>query len=152
VLSGDPSQGEAYLHELVHVVLRGRLGGGAILGEGAGVWLGGSKGRSPWEMYRVLVRYQEEHPLVTLEALVRGEAGWDPADNDAHFASGALFIEDVYRRRGVAGLRTLAGMPNEPAPLLAAMRRHLGLPEDDRDALERWWRVAARRVANPTSP
>ena len=54
VLAGDPTQGEAYLHEIVHVVLARHLGGGAILGEGVPTWLGGSKGRSAREMYILL--------------------------------------------------------------------------------------------------
>lgn len=147
VLAGDPAQGEAYLHEVVHVVLRGHLGGGAILGEGVPVWLAGSKGRSAREMYGVLADYHRAHPQVTLEALVRGTAGWGVQENDARYATGALFVDAVYRRSGIAGLRALAGTPSDAIPLLAAMRRHLGLPASDAEALERWWRQAAEAAA-----
>lgn len=147
VLSGDPAQGEAYLHELVHAVLRGHAGGGAILGEGIPIWLGGSKGRSPPEMFRLLHEYQQARPDVTLEALVRGTAGFGPAENDARYATGALFVETVYQHRGVVGVRGLAGTPSEPGALLAAMSRHLALPVADLDALEAWWRQAARAAA-----
>ncbi|HET9514191.1 MAG TPA: hypothetical protein VFO95_09685 [Gemmatimonadales bacterium] len=144
VLAGDPAQGEAYLHEITHVVLGGFSGGGPILGEGIAVWLGGSKGRSPREMYRLLAEWQRENPAVTLQALVSGEAGWGVRENDARYATGALFVEAVYRRNGASGLRALAGLPNETPALLAAMRAHLGLSSTDAGALEHWWRQAAR--------
>lgn len=147
VLAGDPSQGEAYFHELVHVVLRGHLGGGFILGEGVPTWLGGSKGRPAREMYRVLAAFQETRPDVTLEALVRGTAGWGPQENDARSATGALFVETVHRRAGIRGVRALAATPMEPGLLLEAMASHLGLPRSDPGALERWWRHAAPRAA-----
>jgi hypothetical protein len=140
VLAGDPAQGEAYLHEITHVVLGGFSGGGPILGEGIAVWLGGSKGRPPREMSRLLAEWQRENPAVTLEALLSGEAGWGVRENDAHYATGALFVEAVYRRNGASGLRALAGLPNETPALLAAMRVHLGLSSTDADALDRWWR------------
>lgn len=145
VLAGDPAQGEAYLHEITHVVLGGFSGGGPILGEGIAVWLGGSKGRSPREMYRLLAEWQRENPAVTLQALVSGGAGWGVRENDASYATGALFIDAVYRRNGVSGLRALAGLPNETPALLAAMRVHLGFSSTDADALEQWWRKAVQR-------
>lgn len=145
VLAGDPAQGEAYLHEITHVVLAGFSGGGPILGEGIAVWLGGSKGRSPREMYRLLAEWQRDHPGVSLQALVDGKQGWGVRENDARYATGALFVETVYRRNGVSGLRALAGLPNETPALLAAMRVHLGLSSTDADALERWWREAVQQ-------
>lgn len=147
MLAGDPAQGEAYLHELVHAVLRDHMGGGMILGEGVPTWLGGSKGRSARELYRVLAEYQRARPTVTLDALVRGTAGWGPADHDARSATGALFVDSVYRRGGVAGLRALAGTPSDPSALLATMGRHLRLPASDQQGLEQWWRQAAQAAA-----
>ncbi|HEV8355467.1 MAG TPA: hypothetical protein VGQ17_01745 [Gemmatimonadales bacterium] len=147
VLAGDPAQGEAYLHEIAHIVLGGHLGGGAMLGEGVPTWLGGSKGRSAQEMFRLLAEYQRAQPHVTLQALVRGTAGWGSQESDASYATGALFVDAVYRRGGIAGLRALAGTPSDPTPLLAAMRRHLGLPASDPEALEGWWRQAAQAAA-----
>lgn len=152
VLAGDPAQGEAYLHEITHVVLGGFSGGGPILGEGIAVWLGGSKGRSPREMYRLLAEWQRENPAVTLQALLSGEAGWGVRENDARYATGALFVEAVYRRNGASGLRALAGLPNETPALLAAMRVHLGLSSTDADALEQWWREAAQERSSRDSP
>lgn len=147
ILAGDPVQGEAYLHEIAHVVLGDRLGGGAILGEGVPIWLGGSKGRSAREMFRFLAEYQRAQPHATLEALVRGTAGWGMQENDARYATGALFVDAVYRRGGIAGLRALVDTPSDPSLLLAAMRKHLGLVSSDREALEGWWRQAAQAAA-----
>lgn len=149
VLAGDPAQGEAYVHELVHVVLRGRVGGGGIVGEGIATWLGGSKGRAPREMYRLLAEFQRARPDVTLEALVRGTAGWGVRENDARYATGALFVEAVYRRRGVRGLRSLVNTPSDPDSLLLAMSSHLGIPGSDLTNLERWWRGAAQIPVDP---
>lgn len=144
VLAGDPSQGEAYLHEIAHVVL-GRRYYGAVVGEGIAAWLGGSRGRSPRELYRLLAEYQSAHPDVTLEELVRGELpdGWGHAESDAMYATGALFVEHVYRRSGVAGLRALGGTSYDHDAVLEAMRRHLALPASDDAALDQWWRRAA---------
>ena len=147
VLSGDPAQGEAYLHEVAHVVLAGRLGGGAILGEGVPTWLGGSKGRTAEDMFRLLAAYQRAHPNTTLEALVTRVAGWGKQEDDALFASGALFVDSVYRRRGVEGLRALVGTPSDPIALFAAMRMHLGLEASTPESLEIWWRQAAQAAA-----
>ena len=46
LLAGDPTQGEAYFHELVHVVVRDRIRSGFV-NEGAAAWLGGSRGEAP---------------------------------------------------------------------------------------------------------
>jgi hypothetical protein len=55
ILSGNPAIGEAYLHEFVHSVLGPSLpAGNQLLSEGVATWLGGSRGRSPREMYRLL--------------------------------------------------------------------------------------------------
>jgi hypothetical protein len=141
VLTGDPLQGEAYLHELAHAVL-GRGFGGAFLAEGIATWLGGSRGRTSSETLRRLREYQEAHPQVSLEALVRGDAGWGVPESDARYATGALFVGEVYRRSGVVALRALATMPSDPAAVLAEMRERLGLPTGDATALDRWWREA----------
>lgn len=148
VYSGDPSQGEAYLHELAHAVLAPYLGGGAILSEGIPTWLGGSKGRPTSGLYDILAKYLDSHPHATLEGLVRGAIeSNDMEELDALYATGALFVEHVYRRSSVAGLRALKGTPSETTELLTAMRRHLGLAADS-GALESWWRQAARAAVS----
>jgi hypothetical protein len=148
VLAGDPSQGEAYLHEIAHVVL-GRGYQGAVVGEGIATWLGGSRGRTPRALYRLLVEYQRAHPEVTIEALIGGDLpwGWGPAESDAMYATGALFIDSLYARAGATGLRSLAGTSYERESVLAAMRTHLGLSASGAAALDHWWRSAAQEAA-----
>lgn len=142
VLAGDPAQGEAYLHEIAHAVLGERLGGGVLIGEGVPTWLAGSGGRPFSELVTVLRAYQRVHPDVTLEALVRGEiaSGWGIPETDALYASGALVVDAIYGRGGVAGLRTLLDVPDETGALLVAVRVRLGLNAADAEGLERWWR------------
>lgn len=148
VLTGDPGQGEAYLHELVHAVL-GRLGGGAIVGEGIPIWLGGSKGRPLSDVYRSLSDYQIANPEVTLEALVSGEAGYGASEAEALNATGALFVDAVYRRAGIGGLRALLETPRGRIDLQVMMRSHLAFSASDTATLEGWWREAAVAAAGP---
>jgi hypothetical protein len=154
VLSGDPGQGEAYLHELVHAVLGPHQRGGVLVAEGLPTWLAGSGGRPARELFTLLDEFQRTHPDVTLEALVRGElaSGWGVAETDALYASGALVVEAIHRRHGMAGLRELLRVPDETDELLAAIRTHLGLPAADPAALERWWRTAARAMQGDAGP
>ena len=52
VLSGNPAIGEAYFHEFAHSILGPSLTAGSrLLLEGVATWLGGSRGRTPREMY-----------------------------------------------------------------------------------------------------
>jgi hypothetical protein len=137
-------QGEVYLHELTHAVLARYLGGGVFLNEGVPTWFGGSKGRPFPVMCRLLADYQRAHPEITIEEFIRGRDEDDPHVHDAVQATGALFVDHVYRRRGVPGLRALKGSPVGASELLQFMRQHLGLPLTDPGALDAWWRQAAR--------
>jgi hypothetical protein len=147
VLSGDPAQGEAYLHELAHAVLGPRYTENWIVSEGLATWLGGSKGRGAAELYRVLHAYQRTHPGVTLANLIDGEvaSGWGTAETDALYATAALFIETVHAREGLAGLRALASTVGGTDATLALLRARL--PEHAGD-LDRWWRRAAATAAS----
>lgn len=145
ILVGDPSVGEAYLHELAHAVIVPAFGGGtALFSEGAATWLGGSLGRSPAQMYAVLRRYQAAHPTVTFAQLLNSSvpAGWGQAETDALYASSALAVAAVYRRTGISGLRVLARVKGGPDTVLAAVARQLGLAGDSA-SIDSWWRVAA---------
>jgi hypothetical protein len=147
LLSGDPAQGAAYLHELVHMALGSRVRSG-FLNEGIAAWLGGSRGRSATQLYGALAEYQRTYPSVTLAALIRGEveiAHDAEATSDATYASGALIADAVFRRSGVPGLQTLADAPSDANALLRALSDALGLKAYPGD-LERWWRTPARRA------
>jgi hypothetical protein len=63
LLVGDPDIGEAYYHEFVHAIIGPTLRpANGLLGEGVPTWLGGSRGRSPREMYAFLMHEQEADP------------------------------------------------------------------------------------------
>lgn len=154
VLAGDPAQGEAYLHELTHVVLRDWPARSWIAREGVATWLAGSKGRSPRELYALLTEYQRAHPKVTLAMLVHGDvpSGWGQPETDALYASAALFVNAVNEGTGISAVRALAILPGGADSTLRAMRLSLGIDAGDATALERWWRAAAPEAARPLPP
>ena len=73
VYVGASTNGEAYLHELAHVVLAPETGGGRtapLLAEGLMTWTGGSAGRTYPQLLPGLARYIADHPALSLEALM----------------------------------------------------------------------------------
>lgn len=148
LLSGDPDIGEAYLHEIVHVVLGPSfLSNSWLFGEGVATWLGGSQRRTPRQMYALLRQYQETRPALTLASFLRedppdaGGQGW----SDAKRATGALVIDTIFRRGGIPALRAFALL--KPDTLVGALPAHLGLAAADPAALDRWWRNEAERAS-----
>jgi len=141
VLSGNPALGDSYLHELVHAVLGAFQTRNYLLGEGIATWLGGSQGRSYRDMVVFLRRYQVDHPTLHLEDLLRGAAaaGSAQAQTDALKATGAMFVDAVNKKCGVAGLRALNAAANGEDATLAVMRQEL---PDYASDLDRWWRAA----------
>jgi hypothetical protein len=123
VLAGDPSQGEAYLHEIAHVVLAGRLGARRTIAEGVATWLGGSRGRPPAALYADLAAYQRAHPDLTLAALLGDLSGGpgEQARDAAQYATGALLVTG-----STAG--TASPGSARSAPPRTRCRRCCGLP------------------------
>jgi hypothetical protein len=66
--------------------------------------------------------------------------------SDALYATGAVVVDAVYRHAGVAGLRALAQLSNDPSVLLSALPAQLGLASSDQNALDRWWRTQTARI------
>jgi hypothetical protein len=148
LLSGNPAIGEAYLHEFVHAVLGPTLPTGSILlAEGVATWLGGSRGRTPREMYALLRSYQQSDSTLTLSGLVRNGFTVDDADRASNllYGSGALVANGIYRREGIAGLRKVYQMKGDADALLRAIELALGLSQNDTASLDRWWRSEATR-------
>jgi hypothetical protein len=106
IVAGDPRQGEAYFHELAHLVLAAFAppeSTSDILSEGLATRAGGSLGysyRAVLEQYALFVR---DHPDVTLDALIDGRGSGDLGIRPG----GALLCERVSEIRGLAGIRTL---------------------------------------------
>jgi hypothetical protein len=149
LLVGNPAIGEEYLHEFVHAVLGPALPAGSVLlGEGVATWLGGSRGRTPQQMYRLLRRYQEADPSLSLSSLVKNrfEIGDAQRGTDLLYASGALVANAVYRKQGIAGLRRLYQLKGDEDALLRAVALELGLSTTDFRSLDAWWRSEPARA------
>ncbi len=145
VLAGDPSAGEAYFHELTHAVLGTSCCNNGVMSEGLATWLGGSRERSPRDMYRLLLAYQRAYPKVTLRQLLDQDApGGDAAVSDAGYATDALIVDAIYRRAGIAGVRVFMGIPRGTDAMLAALRGRFPAAARDIDA---WWRRTAEGFA-----
>jgi len=150
VLSGDPAIAEGYVHEMVHAILgptfpsRSRL-----FAEGVATWLGGSRGRTPREMFALLRQIQIAHPRLTLSQVLSNDIPDATAKEmtDAFYATAALIVDSVYRRAGIPGLRALAQLNGNPKVLLAALPAQLGLTASNEAALDQWWRTQAARVS-----
>src|SRR5690606_30146752 len=138
VLSGDPSQGEAYLHELAHAVLLPLDIRNHFVSEGIATWLGGSQGRDLAELLRVLGDFQRERCDVSLELLIRDDVpdGGQFA-TVAWYATGALYVDNVQERAGMAGRRALSATDAGTDATLRLLEDGLGGELAD---AERWWR------------
>jgi len=154
LLSGNPAIGEAYLHEFVHAVLGPNLSAGnALLAEGVPTWLGGSRGRTPREMYALLRSYQQSDPTLKFSALARSGFELDDADRASNllYATGALVANAIYRREGITELRKVYQVKGDSDTLLRAIELALGLLPTDTASLDRWWRTEATRAAGAGS-
>ena len=151
LLVGNPMIGEAYYHEFVHAVLGPHIRAGTqLLAEGVATWMGGSRGRTPLEMYGAVHRYQLEDSTLTLSGLFR--KGFNDPDalraSDLLYGTGALIAKAVYEKRGIAGVRTLYETSGDADAILRAIARSLDLPVDESAALDRWWRTEAARSSS----
>ena len=150
VFVGNPALGETYLHELAHAVLSPTVPtNNGLFNEGAATWLGGSRGRTPQEVYVRLRQIQLARPALTFGQVLSRDIPDAAAEEmtDAYYATGALVVDAVYRRAGLNGLRALAQLNNDPRALLAALPKQLGISTSDRTALDRWWRAQAIRMS-----
>ncbi|HTD82575.1 MAG TPA: hypothetical protein VK648_02160 [Gemmatimonadaceae bacterium] len=149
LLMGNPAIGEDYLHEFVHAVLGPSLpAGNRLVPEGVATWLGGSRGRAAREMYALLHSYQQPDSTLTFTGLVRNNFNVPDADRSTNllYGTGALMVNAVYRKAGIAGVRRIYQLRAAPNDLLHALARELGIADDDA-TLNAWWRAEAARAA-----
>ena len=149
VVSGDPELGEAYLHELAHVVIGVAYPEGArntLLNEGFATWLGGSRERSFPQMMQALLDYQNANPRVTFAALIDGDpaAGWHAEETDALYATGALIFDVVNTHYGVWGIKKLLGLRGRPN---RSVEPELKLMLEITQSMDDWWRTETLRAA-----
>lgn len=151
VLAGNPALGEAYLHELTHAILGPTFPiRNGLFNEGVATWLGGSRGRTPQQMYARLLQTQAARPALTLAQVLTNRIpdATEEELTDAFTATGALFVDAVYRRSGITGLRALAQLNSNPSVLLPALPAQLGITGSDPGALDRWWRTQTTRITS----
>jgi hypothetical protein len=126
ILSGDATFGEENRHELAHYVLMPILAERrthGIVNEGIATWLGGSVGRTFPELHAEYAAYLRDHPDITLDAILDGDApdrGWYPA--------GAVLVMLVHERGGIAAVRELLTSGRSHDELRSATARLLDMP------------------------
>jgi hypothetical protein len=146
VLSGNPTLGEEYLHEVAHAILGPAFPSrNGLFNEGVATWLGGSRGRTTQEMYSRLHQIQLAHPAFRFSQVLARDFPDASAEqlSEGFYGTAALVVDAVYRRAGLAGLHALALLSSDPKALLAALPAQLGLAASDQSALDRWWRSEA---------
>lgn len=144
VLSGRRSQGEAYLHELAHILaapLVGEPGGAWIFQEGLMSWLGGSRGHDYPALVRELDTVLCQHPAWTLDSILRPHDWVDSVS----YGTGAVLLHMAYERRGLEGVKRLVRTPADSAPAVATLLGEvLGASPE---SLQLSWRRRVRELA-----
>jgi hypothetical protein len=150
ILSGNPAIGEAYFHELVHAVLGPSIPAGTkLLSEAVATWLGGSRGRTPRELYRLLRSYQRYDSTLTLSGLIKNDFQDPDVDKSANllYGRGSLIADSIYRKGGIPALRNVYQVKGDSDALVRAISTALGFSPTDTVALDKWWRIETQRAA-----
>ena len=143
VLVGASSAGEAYRHEVAHIVLGPLVSAQThrLVGEGLATWTGGSGGLDYRHLLPGLRRYLTEHPHASLASVLT-----DPPTRegslDVGYDGAAVLCEMVFEKGGVAAVRRLANAGQSPEEVLSVAESILGL---DRLRLETEWRAQVLR-------
>ena len=106
IVAGDARQGEAYFHELAHIVLAPLAPPNstpALLTEGLATWAGGSLGYSYRAVLEQYAAFLHEHPRITLDILIDGTGSGD----SGYRPGGALLCQLVFDVGGLTSLHTL---------------------------------------------
>lgn len=155
LLAGDSLQGEAYVHELVHIALWPIVPAGGrhhMAEEGVATWIGGSRGASIDSLAVILAHYQATHPAVTMHMLVDGDVSgvWGQPETDAMYATAGVIAAAIHERGADAGIRKYLNLTDDTASFWREMPALVGVPGD---SIEGWWRgEAVRRVARRAPP
>jgi len=141
VFSGIPALGEAYRHEVAHVVLLPVIRGGTttlLASEGVPTWLGGTAGRDYAHAVRAMDSALVAQPDITLDRIADDMR----VPSDIRNAAGAVLAELVHEARGVAGVREYLQAPG--LELRRVLERLLAREWAEVSAL---WRARVRRIA-----
>ena len=140
VFVGSSSNGEAYRHELAHVVLwpfLAQLKTAGLVQEGLMTWTGGSAGLDFKELIPGLKRYLDAHLDLTLESVMTNpppRAG----TLDVGYDGLAVLCKMVYDAGGIGAVRSLANSGSEPRLVLNTAAQLLSVPPARLDQL---WRA-----------
>jgi hypothetical protein len=103
LFSGMPSIGEAYRHELAHMVLLPLVRNAThAVSEGVATWLGGTTGMDFPTATSTLARYLRDHPGVTLDSILTGRY-----ETAVMYPAGAVLVDLVFQSRGTVGVKAL---------------------------------------------
>ena len=139
VFVGSSTNGEAYRHELAHVVLwpfLAQLKTAALVQEGLMTWTGGSAGLDFKDLIPGLKRYLDAHPDLTLEGIMTNpppRAG----TLDVGYDGLAVLCKMVYDAGGIGAIRRLANAGSEPRVVLSTAAQLLSVSPPELDGL---WR------------
>jgi hypothetical protein len=131
VMSGLPSYGEWYPHELAHVIFRsleGKLPGPPFFVEGAATWVGGSRGRDYPTLVRELRAVLRERPTLTLDSIVAPHEWTDSIS----YTSAAVLFDMAHEHGGQRAIRQLLGATDASVTgVFATLEQAIGLPRPE---------------------
>jgi hypothetical protein len=123
LFAGNVSIGEDYRHELAHLVLAPLCCARTsyLVSEGVPTWLGGTGGMNFQAAVRALAGFLRQHQSVSLDSVLAGSL-----TGPQYYTAGAVLIDMVFERRGVAAVRALFDAGGSPDDVRAAVVRELG--------------------------
>jgi hypothetical protein len=143
VFAADPRFGEAYRHELAHVLLYPVVAGSSVFAsEGIAYWLGGARGKPFPAMMNDLGEYLAQHPALGLRAILTGD-GPSTASSVRLPAAAAMF-EIAHRRGGDAGVQRFLAVLGKAEPSMDTVARALELTPAELDSA---WRTTVLSYA-----
>lgn len=146
VLAADTRFGEAYRHEIAHVLLDSWIGDASVfVGEGIAYWLGGARGQPFAAMMRDLAAFLTRHPTLALGAFLREEQPGAVAS--ARLPAAAAVFEMAYRRGGDTAVRRLVDRTRQVPPTLDSVAAALGMTPPELDA--RWRALVLSYAGTP---
>ncbi len=126
VLSGAPTVGEYYRHELAHIVLRPLIGARTlyVISEGVPTWLGGTGGLDFVESVRRLRPFLIERPTADLDSLLSGRG----IDATLTYAASAELVAMAHEVGGADAVRRLFRAGPSLRELRYELESQLGQP------------------------
>jgi hypothetical protein len=104
IFSGDPTLGENYRHELVHLVVLPLLEHNEttiLASEGLATWLGGTEGADFRGSARSLAQYLAAHPSVTLDSAIDSPS----TPQAVRYSAGAVLCNMLFETGGTAAVK-----------------------------------------------